>query len=251
MFGHDRDKVAGLTTELFYPTRESYKEMGREAYPLLAAGETYHTEQLMKRRDGSLFWCSLSGKSIDPAAPAKGSIWILQDISKRKSAEEEIRRINQNLEKLVSERSRELKLTNERLVAEIAERKWFEEELVKAQKLESLGVLAGGIAHDFNNMLTTVLGNITLAMLDLTQAAPIYRSLKTAENAALRAQDLTKQLLTFAKGGAPVKQTFAIGELVRESAAFALRGSRVKYEISLQDGLWLVDADEGSCAGHA
>ena len=244
MFGYERGEVAGLTTELFYPSRESYEELGREAYPLLASGETYNTERLMKRKDGSVFWCSLSGKAIDPAVPAKGAIWILQDITQRKSAEEEIKRINQNLENLVSERSRELKQTNKRLIAEIEERKWVEEELIKAQKLESLGILAGGIAHDFNNMLTTILGNLSLAMLDVAQSAPVHRSLETAETAALRAQNLTKQLLTFAKGGALVKQTVAIGELVRESVAFALRGSRVKYDVSLQDDLWLVEADE-------
>jgi PAS domain S-box-containing protein len=244
MFGYGRDEVAGLTTELFYPSRESYEELGREAYSLLASGETYNTERLMKRKDGSVFWCSLSGKAIDPAVPAKGAIWILQDITQRRSAEEEIKRVNQNLENLVSEGSRELKQTNKRLRAEIEERKWVEEELIKAQKLESLGILAGGIAHDFNNMLTTILGNLSLAMLDVDRAAPVHRSLETAETAALRAQNLTKQLLTFAKGGSPVKQTVAIGELVRESVAFALRGSRVKYDVSLQDGLWLVEADE-------
>ena len=248
MFGYDRGTVAGQTTEIFYPSQESYEETGREAYPLFVAGETYHSERLMRRQDGSLFWCSLSGKSVDPSAPDKGSIWILQDISEQKRAEEEIRRMNQNLENLVSERAHELKQTNKRLVAEIEERKWVEEELIKAQKLESLGILAGGIAHDFNNMLTTVLGNVTLAMLDVERGAPIYRSLETAETAALRAQDLTKQLLTFAKGGAPVKQTIDIGELVRHSIAFALRGSRTKYDVSLQDGLWLVDADEGQLA---
>lgn len=245
MFGYERGKVTGLTTELFYPSRESYEAFGHEAYPLLTSGDTYHAERLMKRIDGSLFWCSLSGKAIDHTVPGEGSIWILQDISQRKSAEEEIRRINQNLEILVSERARELKQTNERLVAEIRERKWFEEELIKAQKLESLGILAGGLAHDFNNMLTAILGNLTLAMLDLDRTATVFRSLETAETAALRAQDLTKQLLTFARGGAPVKRTVAIGELVRDSVAFALRGSRVKHDISLQDGLWPVEADEG------
>jgi len=245
MFGHERGIVAGLTTELFYPSLESYEALGRAAYPLLSSGRTFYAEQQMKRKDGSLFWCSLSGKAIDHTVAGEGSIWILQDISLRKNAEEEIRRINQNLENLVSERARELKQTNERLITEIEERKWFEEELIKAQKLESLGILAGGIAHDFNNMLTAVLGNITLAMFDTDRSAPVYRSLEIAETAALRAQDLTKQLLTFAKGGAPVKQTVVIGSLVRDSVAFALRGSRVKYDVSLQDGLWFVEADEG------
>ena len=245
MFGYERGEIFGQPTEILYPSRESAEQLGKEAYPLLASGGTYNSERLMKRKDGSRFWCSLSGKAVDPALSGKGSIWILQDISEHKSAEEVIRRINQNLENLVSVRTRELKQTNERLTAEISERKRVEDGLVKAQKLESLAILAGGIAHDFNNMLTTVLGNLSLAMLDLDHGGPVYRRLETVETAAFRAQELTQQLLTFAKGGAPVKRTVDVGEIIRESVAFALRGSRANYNVSLQDGLWLVEADEG------
>jgi len=248
MFGYERGEIIGRSTETLYPSQESAVQLGREAYRLLASGETFHSERLMKRKDGTCFWCSLSGKAVDPVLPGKGSIWIFQDISVHKSAEEEIKRVNQNLEDLVSVRTRELKQTNERLTAEVSEREHVEEELIKAQKLESLAVLAGGIAHDFNNMLTTVLGNLSLAMLDVDQGGPVYRRLETVETAALRAQDLTQQLLTFAKGGAPVKQTVDVGEIVRESVAFALRGSRVNYNVSLQDGLWPVEADEGQLA---
>jgi PAS domain S-box-containing protein len=91
MFGYTKDEMGGLTTETFYPSRESYEQLGKEAYPLLFAGKSYTTERLMKRKDGSLFWCSLSGKVIDPADTGKGSIWMLQDITERKWAEEQIR----------------------------------------------------------------------------------------------------------------------------------------------------------------
>ena len=88
MFGYQRSEVSGLTTEVFYPSYESYEQLGKDAYPLLADGQTYSSERLMKRKDGSVFWCSLSGKAIDPSAVSKGSIWILQDITERKQAEE-------------------------------------------------------------------------------------------------------------------------------------------------------------------
>jgi PAS domain S-box-containing protein len=91
MFGLSRHEVSGLTTEVLYPSHESYEQFGNAAYPVLADGQTYYTEQLMKRKNGSVFWCSLSGKAIDPSAISKGSIWILQDITERKEAEDRLR----------------------------------------------------------------------------------------------------------------------------------------------------------------
>jgi len=88
MFGYRMSEVTGLTTELFYPSRESYKQLGSEAYPVLAASGTYYSERLMKRKDGSLFWCSISGKNIDPSELSKGAIWVLHDITERKRSEE-------------------------------------------------------------------------------------------------------------------------------------------------------------------
>jgi PAS domain S-box-containing protein len=128
---------------------------------------------------------------------------------------------------------------------EITERKKLHEELMKAQKLESVGVLAGGIAHDFNNILTSILSNISLAKLSLDRDGRTYRLLYEAEKASLRARDLTQQLLTFSKGGAPVKKTASIERTLRDSADFALRGSNVRCEYHIQDGLWPVDIDEG------
>ncbi|MBI3949912.1 MAG: GAF domain-containing protein [Acidobacteria bacterium] len=128
---------------------------------------------------------------------------------------------------------------------DITEKQKTEEELLKAQKLESLGLLAGGIAHDFNNILTTILGNITLAEADMRPGDHILGRLVAAETAALRAKDLTYQLLTFSKGGAPIKKTTSIAEIIKESASFALRGSNVRCEFSIPDDLWPVEVDEG------
>ncbi len=90
MFGWQRNEVNGLTTEIFYTSHESYEQFGKDAYPLLANGETYSSERLMRRKDGSEFWCSLSGKAIDSSALSKGSIWILRDITDYKKAEERL-----------------------------------------------------------------------------------------------------------------------------------------------------------------
>ena len=128
---------------------------------------------------------------------------------------------------------------------DITLRKNMEEELFKREKLESLGVLAGGIAHDFNNLLTAVLGNISMAKAGTGRQEKNFGLLEESEKASLRARDLTQQLLTFSKGGEPVKQTIAVERLVREAAGFALRGSRVKPVFSFSPGLPPIDADEG------
>ena len=131
------------------------------------------------------------------------------------------------------------------LVTDITARRKLEEELLKAQKLESLGVLAGGLAHDFNNLLTAILGNISLAKMDARPGDGIHERLEEAERASERAQSLTQQLLTFSRGGAPVKKTLSIKDTVRDIASFALHGARSKCEFSLDDDLWSVEADEG------
>jgi two-component system, cell cycle sensor histidine kinase and response regulator CckA len=115
----------------------------------------------------------------------------------------------------------------------------------RAQKLESLGILAGGIAHDFNNSLTAILGNINLAKLRATSGDPLFQRLVEAERACSRAKSLTDQLLTFAKGGMPVKRVGSVASLLKEAVAFALRGSNVGCEFSIPPDLWPVEFDEG------
>lgn len=121
----------------------------------------------------------------------------------------------------------------------------LEREIQRAQRLESLGLLAGGIAHDFNNILTGVLGNISLCRTLVAPSDPIHERLLEAEKALLRARDLTAQLLTFARGGMPVKKPSDLRDLILESATFVLRGSRSKCEFDLPDDLWPVEVDPG------
>lgn len=121
----------------------------------------------------------------------------------------------------------------------------LEEDFLKAQKLESVGVLAGGIAHDFNNILTAVIGNIALAKMFTNLNDRLSHALGEAEKAAWRARGLTQQLLTFAKGGAPVKKPGSLGDLLREVVPFALTGSNVKCALSVRDDLWTLAFDPG------
>ncbi len=128
---------------------------------------------------------------------------------------------------------------------DVTEKKRMEEELLKTQKLESVGLFAGGIAHDFNNLLTGILGNISLAKLYINPQDKAYQRLLETEKASLQAKSLTQQLLTFAKGGAPIKKAATVNELIRDSASFALLGANVRCEYDLPDDLWPIEADTG------
>ncbi|MCX6581353.1 MAG: response regulator [Candidatus Aminicenantes bacterium] len=120
----------------------------------------------------------------------------------------------------------------------------MEEVLIRVQKLESVGLLAGGIAHDFNNILTVILGNLDVAK-KADSKEKLLHNLDEAEKGVLRARDLTQQLLTFARGGAPVKETASIEEVIKDITAFSLRGSDVSIEMDFQEGLYPVDIDRG------
>jgi signal transduction histidine kinase/CheY-like chemotaxis protein len=127
---------------------------------------------------------------------------------------------------------------------DITKERRLEEELQKARMIESTGVLAGGIAHDFNNILTVISGNISLAKI-LSTDQKIVDRLSGAEKACLRAKNLTQQLITFAKGGAPIKKTASIADFFKESVKFVLHGSNVKCEFSMSDDLKCSEIDEG------
>lgn len=129
---------------------------------------------------------------------------------------------------------------------DVTEKKRMDEELQRMSKLESVGILAGGIAHDFNNILAAVLGNVSLAkMYARPSDERVLKRLEDAEQAVLRAKDLTLQLLTFSKGGSPILKTTSIENVVRETASFALTGSGVRCDFTFGEDLSPVDIDEG------
>ncbi len=128
------------------------------------------------------------------------------------------------------------------------QRRRRDEELLRMQKLESLGILAGGIAHDFNNLLTGILGNISLALDRIGADGDLSSLLAAASQATRRAKGLTAQLLTFSRGGAPVRETVSMGDLVRETTTFVTRGSKVKCRFRVQEDLFFVEIDVGQIA---
>lgn len=119
-----------------------------------------------------------------------------------------------------------------------------ESDILKLKKLESVGILAGGIAHDFNNILTGILGNIDLAALGNSKPKELKKYLNNASKGCKRAASLTQKLLTFSKGGAPVKENASIGEIITESIEFILHGSKIKAECIIPENLWTSKVDK-------
>ena len=209
MTGYAREQLVGQNARMLYPTEEDYNYVRAEKYRQISERGTGTVETRWKRQDGNIVDIILSSTALDATDLSKGVTFTALDITERKRAE--------------------------------AER-------LKFSKLESLGTLAGGIAHDFNNILTAILGNIGLAMLDGKIEDRVQERLAQAEQACLRAQSLAQHLLTFAKGGAPIIKIISLAKLLEESTNLALSGSRSRYEFAIPEGLWSVEADEGQIA---
>ena len=128
---------------------------------------------------------------------------------------------------------------------DITQKRRFEVEQVKTEKLKSLSDVAGGIAHDFNNLLTAILGNLSLALALAPRDAPFIERMTAAKKASLRAQELSQQLLTFAKSGAPILKLITLTQLLRDTVYFSLHDPRIKAQIEIPDDLWPVLADGG------
>lgn len=170
---------------------------------------------------------------------------ISRDITERRKAEEVLSNAYAVLELRVRERTAELSAVNTALISEIARRKQMEEELIKAKKLEATGILAEGIAHDFNNLLTIMLGSIDMAKKHLTPESSALRLLGNAEEAILRAIDLTNKFITFSAGEAPCKRPTPIQDLVRASSALAIADCNMECRYFFPDDLRLTEIDKG------
>ena len=205
MLGYTVEEMQGK--ELFSFMDERGRKLAAQNVERRREGisETHDFEFL--RKDGTRIYTSLSASPItDKYGVYKGAIAGIQDSTDRKRLEEEQQRV---------------------------------------EKLESVGLLAGGIAHDFNNILTAILGNISLAKMEAAPGSELQNSLEQAEKASLRAKGLTKQLITFSRGGAPVTKLTSLTELLKNTASFALSGSKVKCQFSIVADLWHAEIDAG------
>lgn len=131
---------------------------------------------------------------------------------------------------------------------DITRQREMEAENLKLQKIESIGLMAGGIAHDFNNLLAGILASAQLARFKMDEGEANISSMLRLEKIILDGTNLTRQLLAFAKGGAPVKKVISVEEIIRETGEFALQGSKSKCRCILSDDLCLIEADAGQIA---
>ena len=205
LFGYGEDEAIGKMSVLDTLIPED-RERGRKNMEARFRGELGQQEYTAVRKDGTIFPVIIHAMPIRGEGRPAGLRGMLIDISDRKRSESE---------------------------------------MLRMQKLESLGVLAGGIAHDFNNILTGILGNLSLAKMQLKAEDPLYLRVSETEKAALHARDLTHQLLTFARGGSPVKKVVRLEPLVRNAAGFAVRGGNVKIDLRFPADVRPIEVDEG------
>jgi len=141
------------------------------------------------------------------------------------------------------------------IIRDISERKRTEEEkekiqaqLLQAQKLEAIGILAGGVAHDFNNLLTLIQGHTELAMMRLDEDDPLYRDLKEIHRASVRAANLTRQLLLFSRRQpmemVPLDLNKVVGDIIKMIRR--LIGEDISVATDMEEGLWTIRADPGN-----
>jgi len=172
----------------------------------------YEVEYRHRHENGSYRWQSSRGMAIfDENGNAIRMVGSIRDITQRKRSEEEKKRLEARLQ--------------------------------QAQKIEALGALAGGVAHDFNNLLTAILGNIELSQIYARNEDRINRNLTKAKKACIRAKDLTRQFIAFAKGANPEKKTGSLAKIIQDSSILALSSYKTECEFLFPNDLWLVDFD--------
>lgn len=203
--GYRSAELVGQTTAFLLTGSMGEGALSERFFPQLKKDGTCEKRAVLMRKDSSEVTCWLRGRSVPGSNELEGIIWSVEDITNRI---------------------------------------YMEQELLKAKKQESIGVLAEGIAHDFNNILLAVIGNLSMAERMAGQNDLLREHVLAAQKASLRAKELTAKLLTFASGGDPVKSPASLLDLVKNSAKLETSGSNVNFVFKAPDSLWQVSMDK-------
>ncbi len=247
LLGYEADDVVGRYVWDLWPGEFTTEETVSQFKIKLNSGNSWKAMRgSLLRKDGSIMVTESTGiPLLDETGTLVGYRGLDRDITDRYIDEEHMKRDMAELKAQVDLRTRELWELNRDLERQIKEKDKLQDEVLKIAKLDSLGILAGGIAHDFNNMLTGIIGNLSMVSIKPNDQEWILDRISDAEKAAGRARGLTRQLLTFSKGGNPILRPTSMRELLEETCRFALAGSNVKASIEAENGLWYAEADQG------
>jgi two-component system cell cycle sensor histidine kinase/response regulator CckA len=213
-FGYPEESLIGKTPDFLYESKEEYERVGKKLYGQLLEDGIAPTYGKLKRSDGEFRDVELIAKPLNTQDLEAGTVVVIHDITERKRAENEKRRL--------------------------------EDQLQQAQKMEAIGTLAGGIAHDFNNLLMAIQGRTSIMLMDKDSSYTDFAHLKGIENDVANAADLTKQLLGFARRGKYEVRPTDLNELIRKES---LMFGRTKKEIVIREkyekDIWPVEIDRG------
>ncbi len=213
-FGYPEERLLGRTPEFLYENREEYERVGKKLYGQLLEDGIGSVHSRLKRSDGEFRDVVLTAKPLDSKEIEAGTVVVIHDITDRKRAEEEKRRL--------------------------------ESQLHQAQKMEAIGTLAGGIAHDFNNLLMAIQGRTSIMLMDRDSSHSDYEYLKGIEEHVGSATDLTRQLLGFARGGKYEVKPANLNELVKkENRMFGRTKKEIHIHEKYEEDLWSVEIDRG------
>jgi PAS domain S-box-containing protein len=234
MLGYSEKELFGTKADDLFSDEGAGRPMSDKTwfFTMRSAGNISDIQTSFITKAGTLIPISLSASVLkDRDNTMQGMVFICRDITERKLAQEALVSAHDDLENKVAQRTAELRQS--------------ENELFKVRKLESMGVLAAGIASDFSAILSELVTHLFTAKLHLKAGDDAYHHITEAEAATYRASRLTKQLLAFSKGGAPVKERTSLKRLVEDSVGFCLSGSNATYRLDIPDDLLPVEVDRG------
>lgn len=215
-----------------------------------ATGADYAIEYRTLWPDGSVHWAEIRARVVTGRSGGRRMVGVSSDITARKKAEDDLRRLNETLEERVAARTAELLRAHETVLAEVEQRKRTEEQLRQAQKMEAVGQLTGGLAHDFNNLLAGIIGSLELLQIRVAQGrtAELERYVASAQEAASRAAALTHRLLAFSRRQTLEARPTDVNALVMGMQDLINRtvGPAIAVTSSGADDLWptLVDPNQ-------